>query len=274
MLDESSVKCPEVRPKVRPLVCPSHVSRGYSDGRTIGPGVLIVTRVPPAAWVAKDARLLRRSVLGYLVCVAVFWLFKCCRYSHLNSPTMGASLHNAVPFRPSSQGLRSLATLADAPDRCRCWPSDRIVTTHRPSGCGPNKLLSPETGGLTPFTTPPPDARAHFVQGQSDARVMVWISIFLYPNLLMANDNSPKASTKPVKVFRLRGISASVFENESENGSFFKVSVVRTYKDGKEFKSTPTFSRDDIPVMLHVATMAWHYVLQQEQEKRSSENSD
>lgn len=140
---ESSEKCPEVRPKVRPLVCPSHVSRGYSDGRTIEPGDLIVTRVPPAAWVAKDARLLRRSVLGYLVCVAVFWLFKCCRYSHLNSPTMGASLHNAVPFRPSSQGLRSLATLADAPDRCRCWPSDRIVTTHRPSGCGPNKLLFP-----------------------------------------------------------------------------------------------------------------------------------
>ena len=143
MLDESSAKCPEVRPKVRPLVCPSHVSRGYSDGRTIGPGVLIVTRVPPAARVAKASRLLRRSVLGYLVCVAVFWLFKCCRYSHLNFPTMGASLHTAVPIRPSSQGLRSLATQADAPDRFCCWPFDRIVTTHRPSGCGPNKLLSP-----------------------------------------------------------------------------------------------------------------------------------
>jgi hypothetical protein len=90
----------------------------------------------------------------------------------------------------------------------------------------------------------------------------------------MANNNSSKSSTKPVKVFRLRGISASVFENESENGSFYKISVVRTFKDGKEFKSTSTFSRDDIPVMLHVSKMAWHFVLSTEQEQRNSEDSD
>ncbi|HQX52546.1 MAG TPA: hypothetical protein PLY87_05625 [Planctomycetaceae bacterium] len=124
------------------------------------------------------------------------------------------------------------------------------------------------------FATPPPDARSYFVQGQADSRVTVWISIFRFPILLMATNNSSKPSTKPVKVFRLRGISASVFENESENGAFYKISVVRTYKNGKEFASTPTFSRDDIPVMLHVAKMAWHFVLSQEQEQRNSEDSD
>ena len=50
----------------------------------------------------------------------------------------------------------------------------------------------------------------------------------------------------PVKKFRLRGISASVFENQTEKGqTFFKVTVQRSYKDGKTFKSTNTFSRDD-----------------------------
>jgi len=93
-------------PLLRPDLCQLHAHRGRTIGRTRCRADLIVTRVPPAAWVAKDARGRCRSALGYLVCVAGFWLFKCFRYSHLNSPTMGASLHTAVPFRPSSQGLR------------------------------------------------------------------------------------------------------------------------------------------------------------------------
>ncbi len=86
-----------------------------------------------------------------------------------------------------------------------------------------------------------------------------------------------QASTKPVKVFRLRGVSASVFENHSKNGersvTFHKVSLQRTYKDGDEFKTTTSFGRDDLPVCMHVMQQAWAYVLDAES-KRGSDNEE
>ncbi len=78
-------------------------------------------------------------------------------------------------------------------------------------------------------------------------------------------------TTKPVKVFRLRGVSASVFENASKNGdrpvTFHKVSLQRTYKDGDEFKTTTSFGRDDLPVCVHVMQQAWAYILDAESKR-------
>jgi len=72
-------------------------------------------------------------------------------------------------------------------------------------------------------------------------------------------------TNKPVKKFQLRGISASLFENKSENGSsFYKVSITRTFKDGDRFKTTSTFSRDDLPIVETLARQAWHEILKRE----------
>jgi hypothetical protein len=82
-----------------------------------------------------------------------------------------------------------------------------------------------------------------------------------------------QAPTKPVKVFRVRGVSASVFQNQSSNEgketTFFKVSLQRTYKDGKEFKTTTSFSRDDLPIARHVLQQAWEYILGEESTNNS-----
>ncbi|KAA1258577.1 hypothetical protein LF1_10990 [Rubripirellula obstinata] len=79
-------------------------------------------------------------------------------------------------------------------------------------------------------------------------------------------------NNQPVKKFRLRGISASVFENKTEKGqTFFKVTVSRSYKDGKGFKSTNTFSRDDLPMLSEVTTAAWREILKRESEQPASE---
>ncbi|REK08649.1 MAG: hypothetical protein DWQ37_20135 [Planctomycetota bacterium] len=84
-------------------------------------------------------------------------------------------------------------------------------------------------------------------------------------------------ATKPVKVFRHRGVSASVFENQSKNAdrpvTFHKVSLQRTYKDGDAFKTTTSFGRDDLPVCMHVMQQAWAYVLDAES-KRGSDDED
>ena len=61
-----------------------------------------------------------------------------------------------------------------------------------------------------------------------------------------------QASMKPIKVFRSRGISASVFANHAKSDGrdivFHKVSLQRTFKDGDEWKTTTSFGRDDLPI--------------------------
>lgn len=70
---------------------------------------------------------------------------------------------------------------------------------------------------------------------------------------------------KPVKTFRLRGISASIFENTTyANGQpviFYKVSVQRSFRQGGEYKHNSNFSRDDLPVAALVLRRAWEYIL-------------
>jgi len=98
---------------------------------------------------------------------------------------------------------------------------------------------------------------------------MVWILYIRFPISTM---ESSTTSTKPIKVFRLRGVSASVFKNAAKSDdrdvSFFKVSLQRTYKDGDDFKTTTSFSRDDLPVAEHLLRKAWEFVLESEAASR------
>ena len=76
------------------------------------------------------------------------------------------------------------------------------------------------------------------------------------------------AQNKPAKVFRFRGISASVFENTTHADNqplrFFKVSLQRAFKQDGVFKHNSSFGRDDIPVAMHVLNQAWQFILEQE----------
>lgn len=90
-----------------------------------------------------------------------------------------------------------------------------------------------------------------------------------------ASRDGERTANAPVAVFRYRGVSASVFENRSEQDiPYFKVSVVRTYKDGEEFKTTSAFSRDDLPIVVHVAEQAWDWILNAEASQRANDAAD
>jgi len=73
---------------------------------------------------------------------------------------------------------------------------------------------------------------------------------------------------KPVKVFRFRGISASVFENttyaDNQPVRFFKVNLQRTFKRDGKFEHNSSFGRDDIPLARHVLSQAWQFILETE----------
>jgi len=92
--------------------------------------------------------------------------------------------------------------------------------------------------------------------------------------------SQPKApeatgNQKPVKVIRLRGVSASIFANQAKSDgrdiTFHKVSLQRSYKDGDEWKQTSSFGRDDLPIVNLVLKRAWEFVLDTEATRSKGE---
>jgi hypothetical protein len=51
---------------------------------------------------------------------------------------------------------------------------------------------------------------------------------------------------KPVHEVRLGSLKADIWQNKTENGTRFNVTVTRIYKDGEQWKSTDSFGRDDL----------------------------
>jgi hypothetical protein len=82
-----------------------------------------------------------------------------------------------------------------------------------------------------------------------------------------------KQGNRPVKSFRLRGVSVSVFANPAEVEGhatvFHKINVQRTYKEGQEFKTTSSLNRDDLPIAALLLQKAWEWVLETEAEHRN-----
>lgn len=92
-----------------------------------------------------------------------------------------------------------------------------------------------------------------------------------YPISPMESSNSNR---KPVKVFKARGITASVFANQSKKGeTFHKVCLQRTYWDGKEFQTSDSFGRDEVPIAMLLMLQAFQHQLQIE-EAAKKESSD
>jgi hypothetical protein len=83
----------------------------------------------------------------------------------------------------------------------------------------------------------------------------------------MAKKSSGK---KPVKVFRIGYVSASVFVNEveTENGNreFHSVNVQRSYRDGDETKFISSFGLAELPQVTRALQLAQSYVERAEAE--------
>ena len=69
------------------------------------------------------------------------------------------------------------------------------------------------------------------------------------------NDN------RPIHEIRLGRIKAAIWQNESEHGIHYSVSVTRIYRKEDRWQSTASFGRDDLPLVAKVADMAhtWLY---------------
>lgn len=81
-------------------------------------------------------------------------------------------------------------------------------------------------------------------------------------------------SNKPVhKVNAGRGTVASIWENEGKNGSFWNVTLDRTYRDGEELKSSSSFGRDDLLSAAKALELSHTWILEREAEARAGRDS-
>lgn len=81
-------------------------------------------------------------------------------------------------------------------------------------------------------------------------------------------DSKNSKNVKPVEVFRMRGVSASIFANKVKGRSIplYKVSLKRTYRKDGEFKSVTSLGRDDLPIASLLLKQAWQRILELEGE--------
>jgi hypothetical protein len=67
-------------------------------------------------------------------------------------------------------------------------------------------------------------------------------------------------NTKPIHELRLGRIKASIWENQTENGSRHNVTFARLYKADGDWQSTSSFGRDDLLLLRKVADVAHSWI--------------
>jgi hypothetical protein len=77
------------------------------------------------------------------------------------------------------------------------------------------------------------------------------------------------AKQQPAHEFHLGSIKATIWENETANGTRHNVSFSRLYKDGDNWKQADSFGRDDLLVVAKVADQAHTWICEQTSSKRS-----
>ena len=67
---------------------------------------------------------------------------------------------------------------------------------------------------------------------------------------------------KPVHEVRLGTVKAAIWQNQTDNGTRFNVTVARIYKDGEQWKSTDSFGRDDLLLLGKVCDEAHTWIFE------------
>jgi len=68
---------------------------------------------------------------------------------------------------------------------------------------------------------------------------------------------------KPAHEIRLGRIKATIWENQTEQGTRHNVTVSRLYKDGDQWKQTASFGREDLPLVGKVVDRAHTWIHEQ-----------
>lgn len=75
----------------------------------------------------------------------------------------------------------------------------------------------------------------------------------------------------PLKTIPIgNGIRAKIWENESNSGrKWLSVEIIRTYKDGENFKDTTSFRQEDLLFVAKAADAAFNWCFRRENGERT-----
>ncbi|MGA2440695.1 MAG: hypothetical protein ABSH08_07040 [Tepidisphaeraceae bacterium] len=62
----------------------------------------------------------------------------------------------------------------------------------------------------------------------------------------MSSETSPAKANAPVHAIRKHSLKASIWCNQTSAGVIYNVTLIRTYRDGENFKDTPSLGFDDL----------------------------
>jgi hypothetical protein len=88
------------------------------------------------------------------------------------------------------------------------------------------------------------------------------------------NSNEQAAQkAKPVHEIKLVRIRASIWTNRGQRQDvWYSVSITRRYRNGETWKDTTSFGRDDLPLVVKAAEMAYAWIWSQQIEKRERDH--
>jgi len=66
---------------------------------------------------------------------------------------------------------------------------------------------------------------------------------------------------KPVYEIRLARIKVSLWANRSENGMRYNATVCRLYREGDAWKTSESFGREELPLVIKALDMAYTWML-------------
>ena len=84
-----------------------------------------------------------------------------------------------------------------------------------------------------------------------------------------ATQQQSRASRKqPAHRVRMSRVEAAIWENQGETGTWYNVTVSRSYRDASdEWKSTDSFSADDLLVLAKVVNEAHSWIIHKHQQR-------
>ena len=78
----------------------------------------------------------------------------------------------------------------------------------------------------------------------------------------MAEKQKTEEKTKPVHNIRAGSVKASIWENKTDKGSFFSVSIQRSYKDADgQWQNSDSYPLNDLQKLALVAQKSFEWIL-------------
>ena len=77
---------------------------------------------------------------------------------------------------------------------------------------------------------------------------------------------------RPVHEIRMGRVRAAIWENDTQNGTRYNVTLSRLYRDGEQWKDSSSFGRDDLPLLAKVADQVHTWIYQQSQSQSQNRN--